>query len=162
VGARAPFDRGRLATAGELSKMQGLVVWISAPYGWCRGLDASLQGIPLSTSPLSLNTFEGVSRKWLEPWPCMGPLSDVPYSVYSRAVVEPPLRAGFRTLVAHSGLEARGSFAWKCPSVGLPSRPLGCIFLGGKQKWRGSGRRGRRLPSERLTHALICGFRGSG
>jgi hypothetical protein len=86
------------------------------------------EGIPLSISPLTSNTSEGVSRKWLKPWPCTGPLSDIPYSVYSRAAVEPPSRASFRTLEVYSELGARGSFAWKCPSVGLPFRPLGASF----------------------------------
>jgi hypothetical protein len=38
------------------------------------------EGIPLLTSPLALNMSEGVLRKWLELWPCTGPLSDIPYS----------------------------------------------------------------------------------
>jgi hypothetical protein len=40
------------------------------------------EGIPLSTSPLASNMSEGVSRKWLDPWPHTGPLSDISYSVY--------------------------------------------------------------------------------
>jgi hypothetical protein len=68
------------------------------------------EGIPLLTSPLALNMSEGVSRKWLEPWPCMGPLSDIPYSAYSRAAIEPWSRASFRTLEVYSGLGACGSF----------------------------------------------------
>jgi hypothetical protein len=86
------------------------------------------KGIPLSTSPLASNMSEDVSRKWFEPWPYMGPLSDIPYSAYLRAAVEPPPRASFRTLEVYSGLGARGSFAWKCLSAGLPSHPLGMSF----------------------------------
>jgi hypothetical protein len=120
------------------------------------------EGISSSTSPLASNMSEGISRKWLEPWPCTGPLLDIPYFVYLRAAVEPWLRASFRTLKVYSGLGAHGSFAWKCPSVSLPSRPSGCVFLGGKQNRHGSGRRGRRLSSERSTRACTRGFRGSG
>jgi hypothetical protein len=62
------------------------------------------------TSPLASNMSEGISRMRLEPWPCSGPLSDISYSIYSRAVVEPWLRASFRSLEVYSGLRAHGSF----------------------------------------------------
>jgi hypothetical protein len=75
------------------------------------------KGIPLPTSFLASNMSEGVSRKWLEPWPHMGTFLDFPYSVYSRA--------SFRSLEVYSGLGARYSFTWKCSPVGLPSDPLG-------------------------------------
>jgi hypothetical protein len=90
------------------------------------------KGIPPSTSPLALNMSKGFSRKQLEPWPCMGPLSVITNSVYSRAAVEPRSRASFQTLEVCSGLRARGSFAWKCPSVSFPFYLLGCVFLGRK------------------------------
>jgi hypothetical protein len=90
------------------------------------------EGIPPPTSPLASTMFEGISRKWLEPWPCMGPPSVIPNSVYSRAAVEPWSRASFRTLKVRSGLGARGSFAWKSPPVSILSRPLGRVFLGRK------------------------------
>jgi hypothetical protein len=163
VGAHAPFDRGRLAAAEALSRS---VKELSYGSRLCLvGSEGSMppsEGIPLSTSLLASNMSEGISRKWLEPWPYTGPLSDIPYSVYSRAAVEPRSRASFRTLEAYSGLGACGSFAWKCSSVSLPSHPLGCVFLGGKRKRRGSGRRGMRLSSEWLTRAYMRGFRGSG
>jgi hypothetical protein len=120
------------------------------------------EGIPPPTSPLASNMFKGISRKQLEPWPYTGLLLVIPNSVYSRAAVEPRSRASFRTLEVCSGLGAHGSFTWKCPSVSFPSHPLGCIFLGRKWKQRGSGQRGRRLVSERLTRACACGFQGSG
>jgi hypothetical protein len=133
VGARAPFDRGRLVAAEVLSKS---AKELSHGSRLCLvGFEGSMpppEGIPMSTSPLASNMSKGVLRKWLEPWPCMGPLLDIPYSVYSRAAVEPRSRASFRSLEVYRGLGARCSFAWKCPSIGLPSRPLGCVFLGGK------------------------------
>jgi hypothetical protein len=161
-GSPCPFDRGRLAAAEALSKSAKELSYGSRLY--LVGSEGSMppsEGIPLSTSPLASNMSEGILRKWFKPWPCTGPLSDIPYSVYSRAAVKPRSRASFRTLEVYSGLEARGSFAWKCLSISLPSRSLGCVFLGGKQKRRGSGRRGRRLSSGRLTHACMRGFRGS-
>jgi hypothetical protein len=112
VGARALFDRGRLVAVEALSKSAKELSYGSR---LCLvGFEGSMppsEGIPLSTSPLALNMSEGISRKWLEPWPCMGLLSDIPYSVYSRAAVEPRSRASFRTLEVYSRLRARGSFA---------------------------------------------------
>jgi hypothetical protein len=133
VGARALFDRGRLVVAEALSKSAKELSYGSRLR--LVGSEGSMppsEEIPLSTSPLASNMSKGILRKWLEPWPCMGLLSDIPYSVYSRAAVEPQSRASFRTLEIYSGLGARGSFTWKCPSVSLPSRPLGCVFLEGK------------------------------
>jgi hypothetical protein len=163
VGARAPFNRGRVVATEALSKSaKELSHGSRLRLVGSEGSMPPPEGIPLSTSPLASNMSEGVSRKWLEPRPCTSLLSDIPYSVYSRAAVEPRSRASFRTLEVCSGLGARGSFAWKCPLVSLPFHPLGCVFLGGKQKQSGSGRCGRRLLSERLTCACMCGFRGSG
>jgi hypothetical protein len=162
VGTRAPFDRGWLVATEALSKSAKELSHGSRLR--LVGSEGSMpfpMGIPLSTSPLASNMSEGVSRKWLEPWPCMGSLSDIPYYVYSRAAIEPRSRASFQSLKVYSGLGARCSFAWKCPSVSLPSRPLGRVFFGGKRKRCGSGRRGRRLANERLTHAYMCGFQGS-
>jgi hypothetical protein len=39
------------------------------------------EGIPPSTSLLASNTSGGVSREWLEPWPCMDTSPVVPDSV---------------------------------------------------------------------------------
>jgi hypothetical protein len=39
------------------------------------------EGIPPSTSLLASNMSRGVSREWLEPWPCMGASLVVPDSV---------------------------------------------------------------------------------
>jgi hypothetical protein len=159
VGAHALFDKGRLVAVGVLSKnAKELSYGSRLRLVGSEGSMPPSEGIPLSTSPLALNMSEGISRKWLEPWPCTGPLSDIPYSIYPRAAVEPWSRASFRTVEVCSELGARGSFTWKCPSVSLPSRPLGCVFLGGNQKWHDSGRRGRRLSSKRLTCACMCGF----
>jgi hypothetical protein len=157
-GSPAPFDRGWLAAAEALSKSVKELSYGS----WLRliGSEGSMppsEGIPPSTSPLALNMSEGILRMRLEPWPCTGPLSDIPYSIYSRAAVVPWSRASFRSLEVYSGLGARGSFVWKCPSVSRPPRPFGCVFLGRKRKRRGSVRRGRRLASERLTHACMRG-----
>jgi hypothetical protein len=111
VGARAPFDRGRLAAAEVLSKSAKELSYGSR---LCLiGSEDSMppsEGILPSTSPLALNMCEGISRMRLEPRPCTGPLSDIPYSIYSRAAVEPWPRASFRSLEVYSGLEARGSF----------------------------------------------------
>jgi hypothetical protein len=130
VGARAPFDRGRLVAAEALSKSAKELSHRSRLR--LVGSEGSMpppEGIPLPTSLLASNMSEGVSRKWLEPWHCMGSFSNIPYYVYSRVAVEPWLRANFRSLEVYSRLEARCSFAWKCPSVGLPSGPLGaCLF----------------------------------
>jgi hypothetical protein len=96
VGAHAPFDRGRLAAAEALCK--------SAKELSCRsrlrsmGSEGSMppsEGIQPPTSPLASNMSKGVLRKRLEPWPCTGPPSVIPNSVYSRAAVEPWLRASF-------------------------------------------------------------------
>jgi hypothetical protein len=134
VGACASFDRGRLPAAEELSK--------SAKELSCGsrlrliGSEGSMplsEGIPPSTSPLASNMSEGISRKWLEPWPCTGMPSVIPNSVYSRAAVEPWSRASFRTLEIQSRLGARGSFTWKSPPMSILSRPLGHVFLGRKQ-----------------------------
>jgi hypothetical protein len=54
------------------------------------------EGIPPLTSPLASNMFEVILRKQLKPWPCMGPPSVIPNSVYSRAAVEP--WSSFQTL----------------------------------------------------------------
>jgi hypothetical protein len=140
VGAHAPFDRGQLVAAEALSKGAKELSHGS----WLRligfeGSTPSPEGIPLSTSPLASNTSKGISRKWLEPWPYMGPLLDIPYFVYSREAVEPRSRASFRSLVVYSGLKARSSIAWKCSSVGLPFGLLGHIFLGGERERRDSG-----------------------
>jgi hypothetical protein len=112
VGARAPFDRGRLAAMEGLSKSAKELSYGSQLHSV--GAEGSMppsEGIPLSTSPLASNMSEGISRKWLEPWPHTGPLSDIPYSVYSREAIEPRSRASFRTLEIYSGFRARGSFA---------------------------------------------------
>jgi hypothetical protein len=96
MGARAPFDRGRLVAAEALCKgakessHRSRLCLVGS-----EGSMPPLEGIPLPTSFLASNMSEGVSRKWVEPWPCMGPLSDIPYSVYSRAAVEPRSRASF-------------------------------------------------------------------
>jgi hypothetical protein len=96
VEARAPFDRGRLVAAEALSKSAKELLHGSRLHlVGSKGSTPPLEGIPLSTSLLASNMSEGVSRKWLEPRPCMGSFSDIPYSVYSRAAVEPWLRAIF-------------------------------------------------------------------
>jgi hypothetical protein len=163
VGARAPSDRGRLVATEVLSKS---AKELSCGSRLCSiGSEGSLppsEGIPPSTSLLASNMSEGVLRKWLKPWPCTGMSSVIPDSVYSRAAIEPRSRASFRSLEVHSGLRVRCSFAWKFPSVSLPSHSLGCVFLGGEQERRGSGRHGRRLASEQLTRAYVHGFQGSG
>jgi hypothetical protein len=130
----------------------------------------SSKGIPPLTSHLASNTSEGVSRKWLEPWPCTGMSLVVLDSVYSRAAVEPWLRASFRSLKVYSGLEARYPFAWRCSSVGPPSGMLGRVFLRGERERRGSGRRATtvaewtadtcpytRVLRERLGESIECG-----
>jgi hypothetical protein len=112
VGAHAPFDRGRLAATEALSKsVKDLSYGSQLRSVGAEGSMPPFEGIPLLTSPLASNMSKGISRKCLEPWPCMGPLSDIPYSVYSRVAVEPRSRASFQTLEVYSGLEARGSFA---------------------------------------------------
>jgi hypothetical protein len=133
VGARAPFDRGRLVTVEALSKSAKELLHGSRLY--LVGSEGSMpppEGIPLSTPPLALNMSEGISRKWLKPWPCMGPLLRHPLLCLLEGSYRTPVEADFRSLKVYRGLRAHCSFAWKCPSVGLPSRPLGCIFLGGK------------------------------
>jgi hypothetical protein len=69
------------------------------------------EGIPPLITPLASNMSEGISRKWLEPWPCTGTSSVIPDSVYLRAAVEPWWRASFRSLEVHSELGACCSFA---------------------------------------------------
>jgi hypothetical protein len=153
VGARAPFDRGRLAAMEVLSKSAKELLCGSRLRSMeSEGSMPPSEGIPPSTSPLASNMFEGISRKWLKPWPCTSPPLVIPNSVYLRAAVEPwsspPLvipnsvysraavepwsRASFRTLKIQSGLRARGSFTWKSPPVSILSHLLGCVFLGGK------------------------------
>jgi hypothetical protein len=83
VGAHAPFDRGRLAAAEALSKSAKELSYGSrVRLVGSEGSMPPFEGIPLSTCPLASNMSEGILRKWLEPWPYMGPLSDIPYSVY--------------------------------------------------------------------------------
>jgi hypothetical protein len=116
----------RLAVAEALSK--SAKEWLCGSRLCSMGSEGSTppsEGIPPSSSSSASNMSEGVLRKRLEPWPCIGLLLDIPYSVYSRAVVEPRSRANFQTLEVCHGLGARGSFVWKCPLVGLPSDPLG-------------------------------------
>jgi hypothetical protein len=99
VGAHAPFDRGRLAAAEALSKSaKELSCGSQLRSMGSEGSMPPSEGIPPSTSPLASNMFEGVSRKRLEPWPCMGLLLDIPNSGYSRAAIEPWSRASFQTL----------------------------------------------------------------
>jgi hypothetical protein len=104
VGARAPFDRGWLVTTEALSKSaKELSHGSQLRLVGSEGSMPPPKGILLSISPLASNMSEGVSRKWIEPWPCTGPLSDIPYFVYSRAVVKPRSRANFRSLEVYSG-----------------------------------------------------------
>jgi hypothetical protein len=63
------------------------------------------EGIPPSTSPLASNMIEGISKKWLEPWPSMGTPSLIPNSVYSRAAVKPSRGLAFEPSRFVVGLE---------------------------------------------------------
>jgi hypothetical protein len=90
VGARAPFDRGRLVAVEVLSKSAKELSYGSRFHSI--GSEGSMppsEGIPPPTSSLASNMSEGVSRKRLKPWPYTGPLSVIPNSVYSRAPIEP-------------------------------------------------------------------------
>jgi hypothetical protein len=99
VGARAPFDRGWLAAAEALSNSAKELSRESQLRSMgSEGLMPPSEGIPPPISLLASNMSEGVLRKRLEPWPCMGLPSVIPNSVYSRAAVEPWSRASFRTL----------------------------------------------------------------
>jgi hypothetical protein len=59
VRARAPFVRGRLVARRCSQKCQEVVVWISIPYDRIRGLGASPEGIPTSTSSFGLEYILG-------------------------------------------------------------------------------------------------------
>jgi hypothetical protein len=49
------------------------------------------KGIPPSSSPLASNMSEVISRKWLEPWPCMGrPQSSL--TLFTRGQLSNPSR----------------------------------------------------------------------
>jgi hypothetical protein len=100
VGARAPFDKGRFVAVEALSKS---AKWLSCESRLCsigsEGSMPSSKGISPPTSLLALNMSEGVSRRRLEPWPCMGSPLGIPNFVYSGTTVKPWSRASFRTLV---------------------------------------------------------------
>jgi hypothetical protein len=68
VGARAPFDRGRLAAAEALSKSaKELSCGSRLRSIGSEGSTPPSKGIPPPTSPLASNMSKGVSRKRLEP-----------------------------------------------------------------------------------------------
>jgi hypothetical protein len=56
-------------------------MWISVPCNRIRGLDASIRGDPTVDLSSSLKYVWGVSREWLEPWPCVDMSPVVPDSV---------------------------------------------------------------------------------
>jgi hypothetical protein len=125
---------------------QEVVVWISIPYDGIRGLSASLEGIPTSTSSHNLKYVLGASRAWLEPWPCTGASLVVSNSVARGQLSNPgrgPVSVPSRLMPGSEPVyQVSGNIRLRI----LP-RPLGGhVFLGERGRdQRGSGQRGVRL-----------------
>jgi hypothetical protein len=115
------------------------------------------EGIPPSTSLLASNTSRGISREWLEPWPCMDTSLVVPDSVTQGQLSNPgrgsafdPLRfiVGFEPVIHSSGH--------------VRFRPVGArLFWSRSESGTVVGDVARRLQNKRRTCALTRGFRGS-
>jgi hypothetical protein len=106
VGARAPFDRSRLAAMEALKKMpkNGLVDLDSLRWD-SRARCLPPRGFLRQPSLLASNTFWGASRAWLEPWPCMGASLVVPDSVTRGQLSNPGRGLAFDPSRFISGLE---------------------------------------------------------
>jgi hypothetical protein len=120
------------------------------------------EGIPPSTSLLASNTSGGVSREWLEPWPCVGMSPVVPDSVTRGQLSNPGRGLAFdpsRFIVGSEPIihSSRNVCLW------IPFRPIGArLFRSRGESGVVVGGVARQLRSERRTHALTRRFRGSG
>jgi hypothetical protein len=127
------------------------------------------EGIPPSTSLLALNTSGGVSRAWLEPWPCMGASLVVPDSATRGQLSNPSRGPAFDPSRFISGLEPVTHAFGNIRLWILLLLVLGASFQEGKRDRRGSGRRGAtitkciadtcpylRILRERLGKVIEC------
>jgi hypothetical protein len=116
---------------------------MSVPFDGIRGLDASPEGIPTSTSSYSLEYVLGCLESVARALAMYGRTLGRPLLRRSRAAVEPRSRASFRSLETYGRLKARYQVSGNIRPRILP-RPLAKrVFLGRDR--RGSGRRGVRL-----------------
>jgi hypothetical protein len=80
-------------------------VRMSVPFDGIRGLDASLEGIPTSTSSYSLEYVLGCLESVARALAMYGRTLGRPLLHRSRAAVEPRSRASFRSLETYGGSE---------------------------------------------------------
>jgi hypothetical protein len=98
-------------------KCQGVVVWMSVPFDRIRGLGASPEGIPTSTSSYSLEYVLGCLESVAQALAMYGRTLSRPLLRRSRAAVEPRSRASLRSLETYTGLGARFPGIWEYPSA---------------------------------------------
>jgi hypothetical protein len=84
-------------------KCQGVVVWMSVPFDRIRGLGASPEGIPTSTSSYSLEYVLGCLESVARALAMYGRTLSRPLLRRSRAAVEPRSRASLRSLETYGG-----------------------------------------------------------
>jgi hypothetical protein len=140
VRVHAPVVRGRLVAWRRSKKCKGMVMWMSVPCDRIRGLGASPEGIPTSTSSYSLEYVLGCLESVAQALAMYGRTLGRPLLCRSRAAVEPRSRASFRSLETYGGLGARYQVSGNIRSRISP-RPLARRAFLGRDR-RGSGRCG--------------------
>jgi hypothetical protein len=112
-------------------------VWMSVSYDRIRGLGASPEGIPTSTSSYSLEYVLGCLESVARALAMYGRTLGRPLLRRSRAAVEPRSRASFRSLETYGGLGARYQVSGNIRPWISPRQLARRAFLGRDR--RGSG-----------------------